>query len=130
MTSTNAGFSKGFLNEQQKRLEILREQLSNTSAVAAQRDRQDAASNGPLDAGDLGEIATERETDEAIDKVTEMRLRSVERALQKIAEGTYGLSDASGKPISKQRLENMPEAIYTAEEEQAQQSGWRKKRSA
>lgn len=130
MKSENGGFSKGFLTEQRRRLEMLREQLSNTSAVAAQRHRQDAAGNGPLDAGDLGEITTERDTDEALDKVAESRLRSVGRALQKISEGTYGLSDASGKPISKQRLERVPEAIYTVEEEEARESDFGQKRPA
>jgi RNA polymerase-binding transcription factor len=95
------GLSKGFVDEQRKRLEARRAQLTTSSAVAAGPDRQDITSNGPPDTGDLGEIATERETDEALDRVTESRLRLVERALEKIAEGTYGLSDASGKPIPK-----------------------------
>jgi DnaK suppressor protein len=46
-----------------------------------------------------------------------VRLKLVERALQKIVERTYGLSDASGKPIPKARLEAVPEAIYTLTEE-------------
>jgi DnaK suppressor protein len=46
------------------------------------------------------------------------RLNLVIRALQKIAEGTYGLSDLSGKPIPRQRLEAVPEAICTLDEEQ------------
>ena len=46
-----------------------------------------------------------------------VRLKLVERALQKIAERTYGLSDASGKPIPRARLEAVPEAIYTLTEE-------------
>ena len=46
------------------------------------------------------------------------RLNLVNRALEKIAEGTYGLSDVSGKPIPRQRLEAVPEAICTLDEEQ------------
>jgi DnaK suppressor protein len=114
--------SKNFVEQQRKRLEALREQLQASSAVAAERDRQDVTSGGVLDTADLGEIATERETDEALDRVTENRLRAVERALQKIAEGTYGLSDASGKPIPQERLEKTPEAIYTVDEAPARES--------
>jgi DnaK suppressor protein len=44
------------------------------------------------------------------------RLARVERALQKIDDGTYGLSDASREPIPRERLEAMPEAIYTLTE--------------
>jgi DnaK suppressor protein len=122
MPDENAGLSKDFVEEQRKRLEALRAELQAGSAVAAERDRQDVTGNVALDAGDWGEIATECQTDEALHKVTENRLRAVERALQKIAEGTYGLSDASGKPIPKARLEKTPEAIYTLEEERARES--------
>lgn len=44
------------------------------------------------------------------------RLARVERALQKIEDGTYGLSDASREPIPRERLEAIPEAIYTLSE--------------
>ena len=46
------------------------------------------------------------------------RLNLVNRALEKIDEGTYGLSDVSGRPIPRQRLEAVPEAICTLDEEQ------------
>lgn|SRR6185437_13681087 len=122
MPAKNAGLSKDFVEQQRKRLEALREELQAGSAVAAARDRQDVTGNGTLDLADLGEIATERNTDAALDKVTEPRLRIVERALQKIAEGTYGLSDASGKPIPQERLLKIPEAIYTLEEKRSRES--------
>lgn len=122
MPAKNAGLSKDFVEEQRKRLEALRKELQASSAIAAARDRQDVTGNGPLDTADLGEIATERQTDEALDKVRESRLRAVERALQKMAEGTYGLSDLSGNPISEQRLQKVPEAIYTLEEERSRES--------
>jgi DnaK suppressor protein len=47
------------------------------------------------------------------------RLSRVERALQKIAEGTYGFSDLSGAPIPDDRLAVMPDAINTVEEQEA-----------
>lgn len=122
MAAKNAGLSNDFIDQQRKRLEALRNQLQASSAVAAQRDRQDVTSDGVLDTADMGEIATERQTDEALDKVTERRLRIVERALQKIAEGTYGLSDLSGKAIPQERLQIVPEAICTVDEESARES--------
>ena len=45
------------------------------------------------------------------------RLTIVERALKKLEEGTYGLSDVSGKPIPRERLVAVPKAICTREEE-------------
>src|SRR4051812_12974937 len=45
------------------------------------------------------------------------RLERVERALRKLEEGTYGLSDLSGTAIARERLEAVPEAICTVDEE-------------
>ena len=43
------------------------------------------------------------------------RLEYIQRALEKIEEGTYGICDATGKQISRGRLKAVPEAIYTIE---------------
>jgi DnaK suppressor protein len=45
------------------------------------------------------------------------RLSRVNRALEKIEAGTYGLSDVSGQAIPLARLEAVPEAICTLAEE-------------
>ena len=44
------------------------------------------------------------------------RLAALERAEQRLAEGTYGLSVKSGTPIPDQRLEAFPTAELTVEE--------------
>jgi DnaK suppressor protein len=45
------------------------------------------------------------------------RSNAIERALAKIDDGTYGLSDVSGKPIPMDRLRAVPEALCTLAEE-------------
>jgi DnaK suppressor protein len=45
----------------------------------------------------------------------------IERALAKIDEGTYGRSDLSGDPIPKARLDAVPEAVLTIQEEEARE---------
>lgn len=44
------------------------------------------------------------------------RLAAVERAEERLAAGTYGLSVRSGEPIPDQRLEAVPTAELTVEE--------------
>lgn len=44
-------------------------------------------------------------------------LGKIERALQKIEEGTYGLSEIDGVPIPVERLEALPYALTTVEQE-------------
>jgi len=56
------------------------------------------------------------------------RLDRVDRALKKIEEGTYGLSDVSGQPIPPERLEAVPEAICLLDEESALERGDRASR--
>jgi DnaK suppressor protein len=67
------------------------------------------------DSGDMSLSLFTRELDLTIEEWVERRLKVVERALQKIEEATYGICDDTGEPISKERLEAVPEAIYTIE---------------
>jgi RNA polymerase-binding transcription factor DksA len=67
----------------------------------------------PVDTADDIEIAQSFETFEernAIQNKLENRLIDVERALQKIAGGTYGLCEVSGEQIELARLEANPAA--------------------
>ena len=50
------------------------------------------------------------------------RLARIKRALEKIDDGTYGASDESGETIPRDRLEAVPEAIFTVEEEAAHEA--------
>jgi len=52
-----------------------------------------------------------------------IRLQRINRALQKIEEGSYGLSDESGARIPRERLEVVPEAIFTVKEEELNNRG-------
>lgn len=105
-----------FLARQRGRLEKLRATLSAAGGALEAQERE-ASGDEPRDFGDEGELQTRRELEGSLHGVAERRLQDVERALSKIAEGTYGLSDRSGAPIPKSRLEKVPEAIYTLEEE-------------
>jgi DnaK suppressor protein len=46
------------------------------------------------------------------------QLAAIERAEKRLAEGTYGLSVESGKPIPDERLEALPTAERTVEEQE------------
>jgi DnaK suppressor protein len=57
------------------------------------------------------------ELDEGLADDLRGELASVERAEARLAAGTYGRSIESGKPIPDERLEALPTAERTAEEE-------------
>ena len=59
----------------------------------------------------------DREMDESTARRLREELDAIDRAFKRIAEGTYGLSVESGKPIPDARLELIPWAERTAEEQ-------------
>ncbi len=117
----NTELDEGFVQQQRQRLEELRGELARLRG-GLEEDQQDRAEDeGDMtenDSGDMSQSLFTREVDATVEVQVERRLQHVERALQKIEEGTYGLSDESGKTIPKGRLEAVPEAIRTVEEQQ------------
>jgi DnaK suppressor protein len=59
----------------------------------------------------------EDERDEGIAERLQEELAAIERAERRLEQGTYGLSVESGKPIPDARLEAIPWAERTAEEQ-------------
>jgi DnaK suppressor protein len=109
-----------FVERQRERLVGLREELVRIreGVSADQEDLGEIEGDTTLDSGDLSQDMFTREMDASIGEQVERRLGEVDRALQKIEDGTYGLSDDSGEPIPRGRLEAVPEALRTVEEQQ------------
>lgn len=61
---------------------------------------------------DLAADTFYRELDVGLDIGLQRHLDEVRRAQQKLSEGTYGICDRCGRPISPARLSAMPEALY------------------
>jgi DnaK suppressor protein len=67
--------------------------------------------------GDRGEMAVqafERQRRHILLRRTKGQLAEVERALEKIAKGTYGLCDSCGETIPSARLEILPQTGFCA----------------
>src|SRR5256885_10483915 len=74
----------------------------------------------PADEVDPANLASELyqdELDEGLADDLREQLAAVERAEARLGDGTYGRSIESGKPIPDERLEALPTAERTAEEE-------------
>ena len=112
---------KEFVEKQRQRLHELHAELSRM-VEGLEEDQQDrAVSEGDMtenDSGDMSQSLFTREMDATVEQTIEKRLQSVERALQKVDEGTYGICDDTGEQIPRGRLEVVPEAIYTVEAQQ------------
>jgi DnaK suppressor protein len=119
--ATNTELDDNFIAKQNERLQSLREELLRIMGAAEEDEHlrtEQEADFTEHDSGDMSRDIFDREIDATIVEQVEHRLEIVERALQKIEEGTYGLSDVSGEPIPRGRLEAVTEAIRTVEEQQ------------
>jgi DnaK suppressor protein len=100
-----------------KLLEAERERIERALGRLGHEDDSEPADE--YDAANLAADLYQDELDEGREEDLREQLAAVERAEQRLAAGTYGLSVASGQPIPEERLELVPTAELTAEEERA-----------
>lgn len=117
-----------FIAQQRQRLQDLKAELERVRDGLEEDQRFRAEEEEDFtqhDSGDMSQSLFTREVDATVEQQVERRLENVERALQKIEEGTYGLSDESGEQIPKGRLEAVPEATRTVEEQERYRETYR-----
>jgi DnaK suppressor protein len=119
-----AGLSRAFIEQQRQRLVALRRRLlgREQDVLAGERDFQLEHGDEAAEDEDAAQASSRHEIEQALHDVDDRRLANIERALQKIAEGSYGCSDLSGEPIPLVRLQSTPEAVLTVQEERAREA--------
>lgn len=110
-----------FIDEQRRRLTELRQTLLDVARNATDEriGVNVASAGGAREYEEDAQNLTMLRTEEELEARSVERLTRIERALAKIADGTYGFSDLSAQPIPRERLVTVPEAACTLEEEQA-----------
>jgi DnaK suppressor protein len=110
--SKKQDLDEAFLRRQHTALtKLRRELLRSVQAEEFEEDELRAQSLGEAhESEDDAQKLAMLEVDGQMVSRQVQRLALVERALQKIADGTYGLSDTNGQPIARERLEAVPEA--------------------
>ena len=106
--SRSARLDDAFVSRQRYRLEKARDVLlwELGHALGDEEARPNRAARGS---------SHDREALIWLEKRLKRRLRAVERALEKIEEGTYGTCDVTGDAIPPQKLEAIPETSCTLE---------------
>lgn len=125
MPEQQGNLSEAFIAQQRKRLEAMRRELlgGEEGTIADERTAQEEHGDEAEEFEDEAQGMAQNEVNQALHDVNDQRVSDIGRALQKIDEGTYGLSDESGEPIPQARLEVMPEAIFTVEEQERRDAG-------
>jgi RNA polymerase-binding transcription factor len=102
------GRARALLAAERKRIERALSRLGHQD-TGEEADDQDPAN--------LASELYQDELDQGRAEDLRRELEAVERAEARLAAGTYGLSVVSGEPIPDERLEAIPTAERTAEEE-------------
>jgi RNA polymerase-binding protein DksA len=74
----------------------------------------------------LGDTATamyDRELDEGLEEGVQQTIGEIDAALQRIEEGTYGICENCGKPISPERLAAIPWARLCIDDQRRASAG-------
>ncbi len=112
-----------FIQQQRERLETLQSELQASREFRQEDEQQMQAARlnqSHASGGDAQKNALQ-DNDRAVRAHSRMRLQTVRRALEKIEDGSYGRSDQSGDPIPRERLEALPDSLFTVQEEEARE---------
>lgn len=117
MTEDKIAHFKQVLLDEKTRLEAERESYAEDNRTEGADDAAGELSHSDTnDPADEASNLYDRDRDQAAIENMDRMLAKVNRALVKIDEGTYGLSDIDGAPIPEGRLEALPYANITVEQ--------------
>jgi DnaK suppressor protein len=102
--------ARTLLKDERAEVEALLREISGSG------DQDREAEQDVGDSSDTADALESEGVDNAVESSLKARLEAVERAEQRLADGTYGISVRSGKPIPDERLEVAPTAELTVEE--------------
>ena len=102
--------------------ELLARERERVETALAGLGRQRVSELAEIDtetsADDDAETIVEEEVDDALARSLRSELEAIERAEKRLEEGTYGLSVESGEQIPAERLQTVPYAERTIEEQE------------
>ena len=102
--------------------------VAERKALLGQANRLEDEANSLIEEGEMGDVqfddesgegdtmVVERERDLALSAQARQTIADIDAALRRLADGTYGYSLASGRPIPRERLEAIPWATVLVEE--------------
>jgi DnaK suppressor protein len=95
----------------------LAEERARIEQELVEHGNVDTSLDEPEDFGDKAAELEQADTERAIAEDLRKTLAAIERAEQRLDDGSYGKSVVSGEPIPDQRLDAIPWAERTVEEE-------------
>ena len=103
--------------ETERARQLLEAERRRITEEAANLGVQTTDELSTLDPGDTASDLYQEELDQGRLEDLQGQLAALERAEKRLEDGTYGISIESGEPIPDERLELIPTAERTAEEQ-------------
>ena len=127
MPRAKSPFTKRELNEFRKRLQEEREELERQAAEIEESSfgtpQSELSGEVSFDEeyADSGTFTFERERDLSLSNNIKNLVEKIDRALDHIEHGTFGLCERCGKPIEKARIKALPYANLCIKDKQAEE---------
>lgn len=106
MSSIDTNRFRDALLTERARVEAALENLRNENPGSVEEETGEETSDQHL--ADTATAMHDRELDYGLTENEEELLQSIDDALQRIEDGTYGICSNCGKPIGEERLEALP----------------------
>jgi DnaK suppressor protein len=104
--------------DEERARELLARERARIERLLADADSEGRDDDpDPFEASDVAPDLLDAEIGEGVAERLRDELEAIERAEKRLGEGKYGLSIESGEPIPDERLEAIPWAERTAEEQ-------------
>jgi len=116
--------SKSDMQRFRKRLEEMKEQITSSAKSCAQEVKKpDEATGYSQHQADQGTDDFDRHINLEVTTNEFSLLKQIDRALEKIKDGTYGICDVTGEKIPLARLNAMPYATTTVKAQEQLEKG-------
>ena len=99
------------LAKKAEEVERLREFVDKTSFSGDEQEVSGELSSFDQHPADMSDVTEQRARDYVIKQILDSEAEQIHEAMQRKAEGRYGICEECNQPIPKERLEARPEAV-------------------
>lgn len=110
MSAVDTERFRAIMEEERQRVMDAISYLHEETPGSLEDETEEIVGNSDNHLGDTATATLDREIDYSLEENSESVLRSIDAALQRIADGTFGICETCGQPISEERLEAIPYA--------------------
>ena len=124
MTDIDTSDFRRRLEEERARLTDAAEFLDHENAGSLDEELGEiSAGSADNHLGDLASATYDRELDEGLEEGAQQTLAKIDRALERLDDGSYGTCERCGKPIGEERLRARPWATLCIDDQRLADRG-------